>query len=490
MFRFTSTAKTVAASAAIAVGTLALGLSGAAAAQASGVPAVGQADYYSMPQGGSLTIPAPGILANDTDAEGDSLYVGNAFSYTGADSITVNMDGSFTFTPDPAFYGQGGFHYYPADYTSLGAETAVYITIEPTVPTPVVVPVANDDTYSTPMGTALTVDAASGLLANDVGPAYLSALNAPDGGVVAQQDGSFVYTPPAGFVGTTVFGYRITNGVTESNDAQVTITVTGPVGPPPVVNPGSPFANEDHYATYPGQQLFVPAVSGLLANDTDGGNAGLMIESVTLSVGGKLDQDPDGAFLYIPDQGFVGAAHFIYRAVANGVLSNYADVWIDVQPSTHKLAGSPDYYSTPMDTVFTTNGIGTLITNDADGTYVGGIDDVTGEVTVNIYGDVEYTPAPGFVGTKTFSYYLDNGYDIPSDWILVTIVVTGPVSIIPSNPIPHDPGMPVPAVDSELPTLAYTGSAPQPTWLLAPGLALVALGGVGLWFARRRSALS
>lgn len=473
----------------LAAGIIALGLAGATAAQASGVPAIGQTDYYTMPQGGSLTIAAPGILANDTDAEGDSLYVGNAFSYQGADSITVNMDGSFTFTPDPAFYGQGGFHYYPADYTSLGAETAVFITIEPTVPTPIVTPVASDDTYSTPMNTALTVDAASGLLANDQGPAYLSALNAPDGGVVAQQDGSFVYTPPAGFVGTTVFGYRITNGTTESNDGQVTITVTGPVGPPPVVNPNVPVANEDHYSTYPGQQLFVPALSGLLSNDTDGGNGVLTIESVTLSVGGKLDQDPNGAFLYIPDAGFVGTAHFIYRAIAGGVLSNYTDLWIDVQPSTHKLVGAPDFYVTPMDTLFSTGDHDQLIYNDTDSTYVGGIDDVTGEVTVNIYGELDYTPAPGFVGTKTFSYYLDNGYDIPSDWILVSIVVTGPVSIIPSNPIPHDPGMTVPT-NGELPTLAYTGGAAQPTWLLAPGLALVALGGIGLWVARRRSALS
>lgn len=477
---------TITSTAVLTVGIIALGLAGATAANASGAPAVGQDDYYTMPQGGSLTIPAPGILANDTDAEGDSLYVGNAFSYQGADSITVNMDGSFTFTPDPAFYGQGGFHYYPADYTSLGAETAVHITIEPTVPAPAAAPVAADDTYSTPMDTVLTVPAASGLLSNDTGPSYLWVLNAPDGGVVAQQDGSFVYTPPAGFVGTTTFGYRSTNGVDQSNDAAVTITVTGPVGPPPAV-PGAPVAVDDHYSTYPGVQLFTPATKGLLSNDSDGGNGTLTVDSVVFSEGGTLGEYPDGSFLFTPAPGFTGTAHFVYRATAGGVPSNYTDVWIEVQPSTHKLAGSPDFYSTPMDTTFTTNGIGTLVTNDADGTYVGGIDDVTGEVSVNIYGDVEYTPAPGFVGTKTFSYYLDNGIDIPSEWILVTIVVTGPVSIIPSNPIPHDPGLPV-SSGGDLPTLAYTGGGAQPAWLLAPGLALVALGGVGLWIARRRPA--
>jgi len=274
---------TIASAATIAAGILGLGLAGATAAQASGLPAVGQADYYTMDQGTSLTIPAPGILVNDSDPENDPLYVGNAFSYQAADFIQVNMDGSFTFTPDPSFYGQGGFHYYPADYTSLGAETAVYITVTPTVPEPPTVPVANDDSYSTTQGTVLTVPAASGLLANDSVPAYLWATNAPGLNVVVDQDGGFVYTPAVGFVGVATFGYRTTDGITQSNDALVTITVTDPAVPPVDPGPVTPVANADTPASATTEGTPDDARSLTTLAYTGGGiPAGLVASSVAL----------------------------------------------------------------------------------------------------------------------------------------------------------------------------------------------------------------
>jgi hypothetical protein len=118
---------------------------------------------------------------------------------------------------------------------------------------------------------------------------------------------------------------------------------------------------------------------------------------------------------------------------------------------------------------------------------------------VNVDGSFTYTPAAGFVGTKTFSYTMTDGKDT-SNLALVTIEVT-PITIIPSNPIPHDPGtpvdipvtdipaadIPVDTVDSELPTLAYTGTDDVTVWLIAPAAALLALGGLGVWLARRRS---
>lgn len=90
---------------------------------------------------------------------------------------------------------------------------------------------ANNDSYSMSPGETLNV-AAPGILANDTPPAGLTAvtpqLSGPDNGTLAlNSDGSFTYTPNAGFVGNDVFTYRATDGTDQSNVASVTIQVGG-----------------------------------------------------------------------------------------------------------------------------------------------------------------------------------------------------------------------------------------------------------------------
>jgi hypothetical protein len=92
-------------------------------------------------------------------------------------------------------------------------------------------PAAVDDGYSTPEDTPLTV-AAPGVLDNDSdanGDALTAGLDAAglDGGVlVLDADGSFVYTPTLHFNGVVTFTYHANDGITDSNIATVTITVT------------------------------------------------------------------------------------------------------------------------------------------------------------------------------------------------------------------------------------------------------------------------
>jgi hypothetical protein len=230
-----------------------------------------------------------------------------------------------------------------------------------------------------------------------------------------------------------------------------------------------PVANTDSYATTRNVPIAIDAAAGLLANDTDGGNGNLRVDAISLSDGGTLAFAPDGSFVFTPDPGFFGTAHFIYIDLAgDGYPSNYADVWIEVAHGG--LIGAPDFYVTPMDTQLVVSADRT-INNDPDSTHVGGNDDATGEIDMNVYGEFTYTPAPGFVGIKTFSYWLAKDGFV-SEKILVTIEVT---PIVPGN---ND-------ADVELPTLAYTGTVSE--GLLAPGLALLALGGAGLALGIRRS---
>lgn len=91
-------------------------------------------------------------------------------------------------------------------------------------------PVAADDSYNTAQDTVLTVNA-PGVLGNDSDPeadAMTAVLgnNAANGLVLLAADGSFSYTPNAGFTGADSFTYHANDGSADSNVATVGIDVT------------------------------------------------------------------------------------------------------------------------------------------------------------------------------------------------------------------------------------------------------------------------
>jgi len=90
-------------------------------------------------------------------------------------------------------------------------------------------PIAFDDSFTTPLNTAVQVPA-PGVLTNDYTPRALplwAVLTAPPqaGELQLGADGAFVYTPSNGWVGTALFGYRASDGVLTSDTATVTIAV-------------------------------------------------------------------------------------------------------------------------------------------------------------------------------------------------------------------------------------------------------------------------
>jgi hypothetical protein len=92
-------------------------------------------------------------------------------------------------------------------------------------------PVAADDSYTTEEGTTLNV-AAPGVLGNDTdaeGDPLTAVLDGgpANGSLTLNADGSFSYTPAAGFSGNDSFAYHANDGLADSNVAAVTITVTG-----------------------------------------------------------------------------------------------------------------------------------------------------------------------------------------------------------------------------------------------------------------------
>jgi VCBS repeat-containing protein len=182
-------------------------------------------DAYSTAEDAALTVAAPGILANDTDADSDPL---TSILVTGPSHglLTQNADGSFTYTPAANYSGPDSYTYKANDGTADSNVATVNITVTPVNDAPVAV----DDTYSTYENTALTVGT-PGILANDSdvegSPLTSILVTGPSHGSLTQNaDGSFTYTPAVNYSGPDSYTYKANDGTADSNTATVNITVT------------------------------------------------------------------------------------------------------------------------------------------------------------------------------------------------------------------------------------------------------------------------
>ena len=93
-------------------------------------PPVANNDAYSTNEDTPLTVTAPGVLANDTDANGNSLTAVRGSGTTGPSdgTLTFNADGSFTYTPNANFNGSDSFTYFANDGFA-NSNTAATVTI-------------------------------------------------------------------------------------------------------------------------------------------------------------------------------------------------------------------------------------------------------------------------------------------------------------------------------------------------------------------------
>jgi len=182
------------------------------------------ADAYTTAEDTTLSIAASGVLANDTDVDGDPLS-SVLVSGPSHGTLSLNANGSFTYAPALNYNGPDSFSYKANDGTANSGVAVVNLTVTAVNDAPV----GNSDAYQTKQNVSLSVPAA-GVLANDsdVDGNPLSAILAtgPANGVLTlNANGSFAYTPNAGFVGTDSFTYRASDSLLSSNLVTVTITV-------------------------------------------------------------------------------------------------------------------------------------------------------------------------------------------------------------------------------------------------------------------------
>ncbi len=85
-------------------------------------------DSYSVVQNQTLSVPAPGVLENDSDVDGDSL-IAELDDTSDHGTLALNPDGSFTYTADAGFVGQDFFRYRASDGSAESNRAVVTISV-------------------------------------------------------------------------------------------------------------------------------------------------------------------------------------------------------------------------------------------------------------------------------------------------------------------------------------------------------------------------
>jgi VCBS repeat-containing protein len=369
-------------------------------------------DSFELAEDGILNVLAPALLANDVDGDGDPLSVA-LVTRPMHGTLTLNADGSFSYTPYANYQGVDGFSYVATDGPGTSDVAAVTLSIQ-AMNDP---PVAMDDQYMTGRNTPLVV-AAAGVLEQDAdveGDSLSARLVSPTshGTLELMPDGSFRYIPDAGFHGSDAFSYVASDGAVESNAATVTIVVAS-------LDPENqaPEATADNNQVPEDGVLAIPA-PGVLANDADANGDLLTAVLVTRPLHGVLIFGDDGSFTYTPHADFVGSDSFTYQASDGQLTSTPMTVTLTVTETTD-APGAGDDLLPPWSPAAgsLTIAASQLLANDSPGpAHESGqalsIVDVGGAVhgtAAIVNGSILFTPEPLYQGPASFNYTVtDNG---------------------------------------------------------------------------------
>jgi CshA-type fibril repeat protein len=389
------------------------------------------------------------VLANDTDANGDTLsvtsFVVNGHNYTagsiatlaGVGTLVVKADGSYTFTPAANYTGAAPVATYTVSDGHGGTDTATLsITVSGSSCGTNHAPTANNDCVTTTenqsvFGNVLSNDTDGDGNALSVtsfvinGHSYAAGSSATLAGIgvlIVKADGSYTFTPAANYSGSVpVATYTVSDGHGGSDSATLAFSIT-PVNTPPV-------AQDDHTSTAKNT-----SVSGnVLSNDTDADGNTLSVTSfvvnghtysagttATLSGIGTLVIGSNGSYTFKPATGYTGAVPVASYTVSDGHgNTDTANLSVLVGQANHAPVAANDSATT-----VTNLGVsGNVLANDIDvdgnslsvtsfvingHSYTAGCAACitgVGTLTISVNGNYSFTPAANYTGAAPLATY-------------------------------------------------------------------------------------
>ncbi len=335
------------------------------------------------------------VTGNDSDPENGPLVIGEVTQPSNG-TAEPNPDGTIKYTPNPDFTGQDNFTYTVCDNQGMCATATVSVTVNGTNTPSNRPPLAVDNQGTTQQNTPITIS----ILGNDSDPdghqiTPTIIANPTNGTVALQADGSVIYTPTNGYIGTDFFTYQICDNGTPSlcDTAVVQIMIVEP----PMAFLANPDVEQTPFQT--------PITISVLMNDV----GGVSTNAVTEPENGRTVVNDDGTVTYTPNDGFSGPDYFFYQVCdASGVTCEFTLVSVTVLPENN----TPQPPVAQNDVESTTPGNSVVIPiqsndNDPEGSPLNTTevtDPVNGSTRIEPDGTVVYTPDPDFSGLDTFSY--------------------------------------------------------------------------------------
>ncbi|SDK85603.1 type I secretion C-terminal target domain (VC_A0849 subclass) [Modicisalibacter muralis] len=267
----------------------------------------------------ALVIQPDMLLANDDDADGDTLTI-TGVSNASNGTVVLNTDGSITFTPAENYNGDATFDYTVSDGTA-GDTATVTVEVTPVNDVPEFIPDNPDyDPQSGNFAVTTEEDTAvhGSVAAEDIDGDTLtySLGDGPAHGTVEldSASGEYTYTPTTDYHGDDSFSVTVSDG----QGGEITSTVAIEVTPVSDANPDTITVAEDASVT-----------TDVLANDTFG--AGAKVTGVTQGANGSVTVT-DAGIIYTPAANYHGPDSYTYTVTTAAGNTETTTVTVAVTP--------------------------------------------------------------------------------------------------------------------------------------------------------------
>jgi hypothetical protein len=333
----------------------------------------------------TLSVPAPGVLGNDSDDDGDSLRAA-LVSSPAHGTLAFNTDGSFTYVPAADYSGPDSFTYRANDGQADSNVATVSITVTAVNDPPACVATSG----STDEDTA--VDVAPSCADVDADALTYAIVDPPAHGAASVVAGRLHYVPAANYHGPDSFTFQANDGQADSNTATASITVNA-VNDAPVCAAVTVSTNEDTALDT------APSCTDIDSGALSYAVVGRPAHGAASVVAGRLH--------YVPAANYHGRDAFTYRATDGQADSDVATATITVTPvddapvcrpvSARTQAGAP---------VDVAPACADIDSGALSYTVVGPPAHGTADV---VAGRLRYTPDAGYDGADSFSYRAGDG---------------------------------------------------------------------------------